>query len=125
MQIRHKIPSIFNLSMVDVLCCALGCCILLWLLNLREAKERSELAGRTQGELTQTEAKLATTGSELSQALRQAKTAGAERDRLRRELENAKKSRDALHKDLTDLKSQYALAREEVAKLSEIRRALI
>ena len=33
MRIRHRIPSIFNLSMVDVLCCALGCVILLWLVN--------------------------------------------------------------------------------------------
>src|SRR5262249_16857742 len=35
----HRIPSIFNISMVDVLCCALGCVILLWLINLREADE--------------------------------------------------------------------------------------
>src|SRR5215475_2298069 len=39
MRVRHRIPSIFNLSMVDVLCCALGCVILLWLINLREADE--------------------------------------------------------------------------------------
>jgi predicted nucleic acid-binding Zn-ribbon protein len=47
MRTRHRIPSIFNLSMVDVLCCALGCVILLWLLNLREAKQRAEQAGMT------------------------------------------------------------------------------
>ena len=35
MNVRHRIPSIFNLSMVDVLCCALGCVILLWLFYLR------------------------------------------------------------------------------------------
>lgn len=51
MKIRHRIPSVFNLSMVDVLCCALGCVILLWLLNLREAKERALLAGSTQERL--------------------------------------------------------------------------
>src|SRR5437763_16238407 len=39
MRVHHKIPSIFNLSMVDVLCCALGCVILLWLYYLREAEE--------------------------------------------------------------------------------------
>jgi len=44
MRVRHRIPSIFNLSMVDVLCCALGCVILLWLLNLREAKYHEESA---------------------------------------------------------------------------------
>src|SRR5690242_12951446 len=44
MRVRHRIPSIFNLSMVDVLCCALGCVILLWLVNLREAKYHEESA---------------------------------------------------------------------------------
>jgi archaellum component FlaC len=42
MRVRHRIPSIFNLSMVDVLCCALGCVILLWLINLREAKQHED-----------------------------------------------------------------------------------
>jgi VWA domain-containing protein len=44
-RVHHRIPSIFTLSMVDVLCCALGCVILLWLLNLREAKEHEDTAG--------------------------------------------------------------------------------
>jgi predicted nucleic acid-binding Zn-ribbon protein len=44
MRVRHRIPSIFNLSMVDVMCCALGCVILLWLINLREAKHHEESA---------------------------------------------------------------------------------
>jgi predicted nucleic acid-binding Zn-ribbon protein len=44
MRVRHRIPSIFNLSMVDVMCCALGCVILLWLLNLRQAKEEEQKA---------------------------------------------------------------------------------
>jgi predicted nuclease with TOPRIM domain len=44
MRVRHRIPSIFNLSMVDVLCCALGCVILLWLINLREAKHHEDSA---------------------------------------------------------------------------------
>jgi hypothetical protein len=39
MRVRHKVPSLFTLSMVDVLCCALGCVILLWLLNARQAVE--------------------------------------------------------------------------------------
>jgi hypothetical protein len=44
MRVRHRIPSIFNLSMVDVMCCALGCVILLWLINLREAKYHEDNA---------------------------------------------------------------------------------
>ncbi len=34
---RHRTPSIFNLSMVDILCCALGCVILLWLVKQQAA----------------------------------------------------------------------------------------
>ena len=57
MRVRHRIPSIFNLSMVDVLCCALGCVILLWLVNLREAKEHEDTAAaqsRRSAELLET-----------------------------------------------------------------------
>src|SRR5712692_8340309 len=61
MQIRHRIPTIFNLSMVDVLCCALGCVILLWLLNLREAKQKAEEAGQTDQRLAEVRDVLAVT----------------------------------------------------------------
>src|ERR1700676_4048064 len=42
MRVRHKVPQLFSLSMVDVLCCALGCIILLWLLNARQSDEDVE-----------------------------------------------------------------------------------
>ncbi len=44
MRVRHKIPSVFSLAMVDVFCCALGCVILLWLINLREAKDIEDVS---------------------------------------------------------------------------------
>jgi hypothetical protein len=31
MRVRHRTPSIFSITMVDVLCCALGCMILMWI----------------------------------------------------------------------------------------------
>src|SRR6266478_4431567 len=52
MRTRHKTPTIFNLSMVDVLCCALGCVILLWLINQRYAQQRAAAAGNTEQMLT-------------------------------------------------------------------------
>ena len=49
MRVRHRIPSIFSLSMVDMLCCCMGCIILVWLLgakqsqdNIRDAKSELE-----------------------------------------------------------------------------------
>ncbi|NBR05058.1 MAG: VWA domain-containing protein [Planctomycetes bacterium] len=38
MQKKHRMPNLFNIYMIDVLCCALGCIIFLWLANMREAK---------------------------------------------------------------------------------------
>jgi predicted nucleic acid-binding Zn-ribbon protein len=75
MRTRHRVPSIFNLSMVDVLCCALGCVILLWLLNLREARQRAD-------EVSQTDEQLTLTRKELA-------TAVGDRDALRRQLDEA------------------------------------
>jgi hypothetical protein len=42
MRIRHKVPSIFSLSMLDVLCCMMGCVILLWLLNAKQNDDEME-----------------------------------------------------------------------------------
>src|ERR1700676_5072083 len=82
MTTRHRIPTIFNLSMVDVLCCALGCVILLWLINLREAKnhedeseqklqETSSLLARTKTGLT---GKLDLAGKQAAELLSRAAT---------------------------------------------------
>jgi predicted nucleic acid-binding Zn-ribbon protein len=94
MRVRHRVPSIFNLSMVDVLCCALGCVILLWLLNLREARQRAQEAGRTEQQLTATLKDLAATA--------------LERDGLRRRLADATDQ-------LTDLGSQYRSLQGQLA----------
>ena len=44
MQTRHRIPTIFSIYMVDVLCCALGCVILLWQLYHHESEEQTAAA---------------------------------------------------------------------------------
>src|SRR5713101_4013294 len=81
MRVRHRIPSIFNLSMVDVLCCALGCVILLSLLNLRQAKEYKITAGKVEEErdsanklLSRTDARLAELERERESILGQVAT---------------------------------------------------
>src|SRR2546422_6351184 len=99
MRVRHRIPTIFNLSMVDVLCCALGCVILLWLLNLRDAKERAELAGKTGEQLKVARAQLDETTSWLMSAFQ-------EREQLRLDLETARAQLVLLDKDVDALKSQ-------------------
>jgi hypothetical protein len=111
MQIRHRIPTIFNLSMVDVLCCALGCVILLWLLNLREAKERAATVGETSASLRATQTKLEETATLLESARQ-------EREQLGRDLKSAQARVTALDKEVAGLQTQKSAAEERLAKLT-------
>src|SRR5260370_32722955 len=113
MRTRHRIPSIFNLSMVDVLCCALGCVILLWLLNLRDAKERAQLAERASAELVQARSDLEAwrrTASENQDrflaASKQAEAAEKERDRVQSRLGDIQARLSELDRDLRELPQQ-------------------
>jgi hypothetical protein len=102
MRVRHRIPSIFNLSMVDVMCCALGCVILLWLINLREAKHHEESAEEQHRQTT-----LELTGIR------------DERDRaygMLMELESQVKS---AKEDKNDLQNRLSLQLAEAADLSQ------
>src|SRR5262245_2037200 len=58
MKLRYRMPTIFSIYMVDVLCCALGCVILLWLINFREAKNRAAAATESGKRLTDTKSDL-------------------------------------------------------------------
>src|SRR5437868_3097919 len=51
MRFRHRAPSTFSLWMVDVLCCSLGCVILLWLTKQREAEDSEQFGSETQKSL--------------------------------------------------------------------------
>lgn len=152
MQVRHRIPTIFNLSMVDVLCCALGCVILLWLINLREAKQRALSAGVTNKLLASTRALLDDTSREaaetrlrltaaeqlarekalkLDQARVQRDQLGGDLALARTRLADLDKQVAALsvqyvaaEKSLTELKSENAAAAERLAKLSREQREL-
>ncbi len=131
MQVRHRIPSIFNLSMVDVLCCALGCIILLWLVYFKEARERSIAAGHINKELTATKLKLDTVLSDLlsSQATllagkqRNEFLSGqldevlSQRDQLLAKWEKTDRDRQAALKSLEDARAVAAGLRKDVKDL--------
>lgn len=51
MRQRHRTPSIFSMSMLDVLCCALGAVILLMLLNFVTAYNKAQALSTTQNDL--------------------------------------------------------------------------
>src|SRR5262249_8910688 len=98
MRVRHRIPSIFNLSMVDVLCCALGCVILLWLINLREAKHHEESAEEQNRRIT---ARLDNIRAERDNII------GAMM-RLESQIETVKSEKDDLQKSLSAKQTQAA-----------------
>ena len=50
MLLRHKVPTIFNIYMLDVICCALGCVILLWQVAHQEAEKQTASAIDSQQE---------------------------------------------------------------------------
>lgn len=139
MRIRHKVPSIFSLSMVDVLCCALGCVILVWLLNAKqsedEADERDkELAAlRLQAKTDKTESgkllaasrtEYTLAGARLRQMLDERKKAAAAALALEgriRDLEassaSLEKSRDIARADADELASKMKLSTARLAAL--------
>jgi hypothetical protein len=118
MRTRHRIPTIFNLSMVDVLCCALGCVILLWLLNLREAKEETITAGKAWEQLK-------TTQTQLDETTRRLEGTTSQRDRLQRDLQTDRSQRAALQQDLAHLRAEKATAEDRLAKLTRAQQALV
>jgi hypothetical protein len=44
MQTRRRVPTVFNIYMLDVICCALGCVVLLWQVSHQEAEQQTAAA---------------------------------------------------------------------------------
>lgn len=135
MRVRHRIPSIFNISMVDVLCCALGCVILLWLVNMRDARDRAEAASETGKLLSATQASLDETARKADEtrirlttvedqalaAVEWAKKLRADRDRTLKELEAARVRLARLDEQLiTDAERLAKLDKEKLAALRRL-----
>ncbi len=114
MQVRHRVPSIFNLSMVDVLCCALGCVILLWLLNLRAAKDYEDTAS---AEHRKTTALLESTTAQRDEANRQLMALAAQVDQLQSERTRLRRDLAAQRSALAQLQGRYQQALTSIANL--------
>jgi predicted nucleic acid-binding Zn-ribbon protein len=113
MRVRHRIPSIFNLSMVDVLCCALGCVILLWLINLREAKEHEESAQEQQHRIT---AELAGIRSDRDDAVNRMARLRERIAALEEEKSDLQKSLSAKQAALTEAAGRVAVLEKDLRR---------
>jgi von Willebrand factor type A domain len=116
MRVRHRIPSIFNLSMVDVLCCALGCVILLWLINLRDAKDHTDSAAE---KLSETVSLLAQTQQDRDSAYRKALDLKAHSDNLEKDKADWLKERGALVLASQQLDQKFKDATKRIVVLSD------
>jgi hypothetical protein len=138
MRARHRVPTIFNIWMLDAFCCALGCVILLWLWNERLAKARAQSFQETQQKLDLTKLDLSTAraaiealNAELSKAREQIASLSTERDDTAKELGAARsrvtdltKERDKTAKDLAAARGTLADLRDRLAKkIEEAQRA--
>jgi hypothetical protein len=131
MPTRHRTPSIFNISMVDVLCCALGCVILLWLLNLRDAKEKAATVGTTSNLLARSKQEADDLRAQLRDREEKLRQIEAERDQARQladatrqDLTAARARLAALDKDAAALKQQVTTAQDRLTRLTQDQNAL-
>src|SRR3954469_23839997 len=126
MRTRHRMPMIFSLSMMDVFCCTLGCVILLWLINQREAMLRTRAASQVTEKLTVSEHQRGQLNSllddldrQLAAAKADLKARSAELAAARADLAASRTQSDDLSKQLTAARDQAADAEDRLAKKSE------
>jgi hypothetical protein len=131
MRTRHRIPMIFSLSMMDVFCCTLGCVILLWLVNQREALLRAKSASEVTSQLTVTRSDLVAAARErdalqdqLAAARRNLDQSREQADAARRDLAAARGRADELDKELAEAKAAAADTADRLAKKSQVAQAL-
>lgn len=119
MHLRHRTPTLFSLSMVDVLCCALGCVILLWLLNLREARDRATTVGATSALLADSREEVARLQARLASLEREQAASREHAEAVARQLTAARERIRELDQQAGRLREQAAAARDNETAAAE------
>src|ERR1051325_625245 len=109
MRPRHRMPTIFTISMVDMLCCSLGCVILLWLLKADtfekiDAKNKEDLA-----RLEATSQQLAAKERDLLESQKKAAESDKDVAAFRVKLNQANAQADDFRKDLLSAQEMLQL----------------
>lgn len=121
---RQRVPTIFTLYMVDVLCCALGCVIFLWFLKLHEAHLREKAAAQTSSQLTHTQAQLDLTSQAVADARARLHSTEEERDHLRADRDAARSRLAKLENQLANMLGRATTAEDRLAKKEKQAREL-
>src|SRR3954463_5781571 len=115
MRTRHRIPMIFSLSMMDVFCCTLGCVILLWLANQREARLRARTLAEATDQLTHTRSDLSAADQERDALRRLLAGARSDLEQSRDQAAATRRALDAARTRADELSQQLAAAQAEAA----------
>jgi hypothetical protein len=117
MRTRHRIPTIFSLSLLDMLCCALGAMILLMLVNMWDARRQATVSRAKSRELEETLTALTGTQSDRDTLRQKEEEARSELARMQARLKSREQDADALaqrsklaERDAADLRTQLAQA---------------
>jgi predicted nucleic acid-binding Zn-ribbon protein len=111
MRTRHKPPTLVSMWMLDVFCCALGCVILLWVLESLSSSEQGKKARSALSDLSATRAELLSTRDDLEKTRR----------RLNAEVDDLRGKMAALTSDIEDKDAKLLKAN---ADLSDTKKAL-
>jgi len=145
MHLRHRIPVIFSLSMLDMLCCALGAVIFLMILNMWDARRQAKVlalertkVGDTVQRLTESQTELEMTQTDANSTQAKLRALEEEVELTKSKLAEAEKSLDAAKKTAAEsdkartdigaematmqkhLEEQQALAKTARERLEEV-----
>lgn len=126
MRVRHRTPSIFSISMVDVLCCALGCMILMWLNSAHDGEESSKKLNAAASDLDKVRADEARWRRELAGSRAKEKklaallaNLGADQKTAAKTISELETKYDALNRLKVELDKRLALRQKELEDLEK------
>lgn len=112
MPVRHKIPTIFNIYMVDVLCCALGCVVLLWQVSYQDATDRGDALETSLNDLKGAQLSLRSLHSEIDNLKVSLDSTQKKEVQVTLALDDTRKALDAAEKLALVRKKDYDVLRE-------------
>jgi hypothetical protein len=118
---RHRVPTVFSIYMLDVICCALGCVILLWQVKHNEAEEQTEAARLAQASYEKADSEVHTVTAEIESLRNKLAASLQENDRIRVELAESHKNNERLRVELGQSVKQSGRLKIELARTEKDR----
>jgi hypothetical protein len=108
MHLRNRVPVIFSLSMLDMLCCALGAVIFLMILNMWDARRQAKVLAIERKKVDETVERLTDSQSDLEKSQTDNTSSQAKARALEDEVEKTKGKLAAAEKGLEEARQTAA-----------------